>query len=120
MELSDNRSRLIADLFHRAGARFITITVMTGVYSEFEMHYHFDLNNNIYSVALQTIQQSIGSIADVFPAAGWAEREAADLFGVRFDGQTDLRPLVLRSRPARPPMAGERSSYQENGRESEQ
>ena len=118
MELSDNRSGLIADLFHRAGGRFITITVMPGVYPEFEIHYHFDLNSNVYSVALQTVQQSISSIADVFPAAGWAEREAADLFGVRFDGQTDLRPLVLRNKPARPPMAAQRSSFQEQSRES--
>src|SRR5207247_3576654 len=27
-------------------------------------------------------------------AAGWAEREAADLYGIRFDGHEPLRPLV--------------------------
>lgn len=34
------------------------------------------------------------SIVDLAPAAGWDEREAHDLQGVRFDGHEPLRPLV--------------------------
>ena len=34
------------------------------------------------------------SIVDLAPAAGWDEREAHDLYGVRFDGHEPLRPLV--------------------------
>ena len=34
------------------------------------------------------------SIVDVAPAAAWDEREAADLYGIRFDGHEPLRPLV--------------------------
>jgi Ni,Fe-hydrogenase III large subunit len=34
------------------------------------------------------------SIVDLAPAAGWDEREAHDLHGVRFDGHDPLRPLV--------------------------
>ena len=34
------------------------------------------------------------TIVDLAPAAGWDEREAADLYGVRFDGHEPLRPLV--------------------------
>jgi Ni,Fe-hydrogenase III large subunit len=34
------------------------------------------------------------SIVDLAPAANWDEREAADLYGVRFDGHEPLRPLV--------------------------
>jgi len=34
------------------------------------------------------------SIVDLVPAAAWDEREAADLYGVRFDGHEPLRPLV--------------------------
>jgi Ni,Fe-hydrogenase III large subunit len=34
------------------------------------------------------------SIVDLAPAATWSEREAADLYGIRFDGHVPLRPLV--------------------------
>ena len=34
------------------------------------------------------------SIVDLAPAADWDEREAADLYGIRFDGHEPLRPLV--------------------------
>jgi Ni,Fe-hydrogenase III large subunit len=36
----------------------------------------------------------VPSIVDLAPAAGWDEREAADLYGLRFDGHEPLRPLV--------------------------
>jgi Ni,Fe-hydrogenase III large subunit len=36
----------------------------------------------------------VRSIVDLAPAAGWDEREAHDLYGVRFDGHEPLRPLV--------------------------
>jgi len=35
------------------------------------------------------------TIVDLAPAAGWDEREAHDLQGVRFDGHEPLRPLAL-------------------------
>ena len=34
------------------------------------------------------------TIVDLAPAAGWDEREAHDLYGVRFAGHEPLRPLV--------------------------
>ena len=37
---------------------------------------------------------SVPSIVDLFPAAGWDEREAHDLYGVGFAGHEPLRPLV--------------------------
>jgi Ni,Fe-hydrogenase III large subunit len=37
---------------------------------------------------------AVPSIVDLAPAAGWDEREAHDLYGVRFDGHEPLRPLV--------------------------
>ena len=39
------------------------------------------------------------SIVDLAPAAGWDEREAHDLYGIRFDGHEPLRPLVDHDRP---------------------
>jgi Ni,Fe-hydrogenase III large subunit len=36
----------------------------------------------------------VPSIVDLAPSANWDEREAADLYGLRFDGHEPLRPLV--------------------------
>ena len=40
----------------------------------------------------------------LYPAAGWHERETAEMFGVAFLGHPDPRPLLLRSAPAHPPL----------------
>ncbi len=37
----------------------------------------------------------VPSVEGVFPAAGWPEREAYDLLGVRFSGNSDMRRLLL-------------------------
>jgi len=48
-------------------------------------------------VRLESVRTEGGSaptIVDLVPAAGWDEREAHDLYGVRFDGHEPMRPLV--------------------------
>jgi NADH-quinone oxidoreductase subunit C len=47
---------------------------------------------------------TLDSIASVFPAAGWHERETAEMFGITFDGHPDPRPLLLRSTLGAPPL----------------
>jgi NADH-quinone oxidoreductase subunit C len=38
--------------------------------------------------------ESIPSIIDIYPAAGWFEREAFDMYGVPFEGNGDLRRIL--------------------------
>jgi NADH-quinone oxidoreductase subunit C len=38
---------------------------------------------------------TLASIVDVYPGAGWHERETFEMFGVDFAGHPDLRPLLL-------------------------
>ncbi len=46
-------------------------------------------------VALTGDSPSIDSIVSVWPAANWYEREAWDMFGVRFEGHPNLRRLLM-------------------------
>jgi len=39
--------------------------------------------------------EPIASVLPVWPAADWFEREAWDMFGIRFEGHPDLRRLLL-------------------------
>ncbi len=40
-------------------------------------------------------EPTCSSIEDLFPAAGWHEREMFDMYGVRFEGNSDLRRMFL-------------------------
>ncbi len=63
----------------------------------FEVVYHLlspRLNQRI-RVKLSTDEASpVASVNDIFPAANWYEREAYDMFGIRFSGHPDLRRLL--------------------------
>jgi NADH-quinone oxidoreductase subunit C len=41
------------------------------------------------------IKPSIASIEPLFPNANWHEREIWDMFGVRFEGHSDLRRILM-------------------------
>lgn len=53
-----------------------------------------DPDGAIGLVSVATGNGAVPTIVDLVPAAGWDEREARDLYGVRFDGHEPHRPLV--------------------------
>ena len=64
----------------------------------------FDLIYCLYSTRLrQRVRikvrtreaDAVPSVAGIWPAANWFEREIFDLFGVRFDGHPDLRRILM-------------------------
>ena len=63
----------------------------------FEVVYHFlspRLNQRIRVKTSTGEVTPIASVNDIFPAANWYEREAYDMYGIRFSGHPDLRRLL--------------------------
>ena len=67
--------------------------------SDFTVFYHwlsFDRNDDIrLKVSLLEPTLSLRSIADLWPAANWYEREVWDMFGITFDGHPHLRRILM-------------------------
>ena len=73
-----------------------TITALE-VGSEIELIYHFAFTDALVSVKVRTSKGKplLPSIVDLIPGAALYEREIHDLFGVEFEGNPDLSPLLL-------------------------
>jgi NADH-quinone oxidoreductase subunit C len=67
--------------------------------SRFECVYHlYSFASNTYlelHVEVPRADPSAATVSDVWPAAGWHEREAWDMMGIRFEGHPDLRRILL-------------------------
>ena len=77
----------------------LTVVDHLGEEPRFEVVYH------LYSVAenhrvrlkvgIPEGGPGIASATSLYPSANWMEREAFDLYGIRFDGHPDLRRILL-------------------------
>jgi NADH-quinone oxidoreductase subunit C len=56
---------------------------------------HNKIHNMIVKVKLDKDNPEIESVADIWQAANWYEREASELFGIKFKNHPDPRPLLL-------------------------
>jgi NADH:ubiquinone oxidoreductase subunit C len=90
---------LLAEVARQAGyTRFLDLTVV----DDPALPARFDVLITLYSFAdkrwLRLRARTSGALASVmpvFPAADWFEREAWDLFGVRFEGHPNLVRILL-------------------------
>ncbi len=65
--------------------------------SRFDVVYHLlspHLNQRIRVKVQTNADTPVPSATDVFPAAGWFERETWDMYGVMFSGHPDLRRIL--------------------------
>ena len=56
---------------------------------------------------------TVPTVQEVWPSAGWLEREVWDMFGIRFEGHPDLRRILLPEEFAAHPL---RKDYPLQGR----
>jgi NADH-quinone oxidoreductase subunit C len=60
---------------------------------------HLWSTGNRHGVLLRTLvgrdQPALASVVDLYPGAGWHEREAYEMFGISFIGHPNLAPLLL-------------------------
>lgn len=64
----------------------------------FQIVYLLWSNKNHDRVRLRTltdVKTPVPSVAGIWPAANWGERETFDMFGVMFDGHPDLRRMYM-------------------------
>jgi NADH-quinone oxidoreductase subunit C len=65
----------------------------------FEVVYHLYSVQRNHRVRIKArvpeVPCEIDSVVELYPSANWMEREAFDLYGVRFRGHPDLRRILL-------------------------
>ena len=86
-------------LFKDLGMRF-NIASAVDDFDGIEILYHFSMDTAGYVISLRALIKDkndphIDTITSVTRSAWWIEREIYELFGVHFNGNNDLRPLLL-------------------------
>jgi hypothetical protein len=76
--------------------RLVTITGTLDVAGGLRLIYHWDLGEVLLNMETTVTSGHIPTIADLLPAADWAEREIRDYYGTTFDGRVATPPLMLR------------------------
>ena len=70
----------------REGPRFAVVVHLLSIQNNWRLRVRTFCRDNEFPV--------VSSLIDVWPAAGWFEREAFDLFGIMFEGHPDLRRIL--------------------------
>jgi Respiratory-chain NADH dehydrogenase, 30 Kd subunit len=79
------------------GARFAALVARPAAGGALRLSWHWDLCGTLLSLHAELARgASAPSIADVYPGADWAEREARDYYAIAFEGRGSTEPLMLR------------------------
>ena len=70
----------------REGPRFAVVVHLLSIKNNWRLRVRTFCPDNEFPV--------VSSLVEVWPAAGWFEREAFDLFGILFEGHPDLRRIL--------------------------
>ena len=86
-------------LFKEAQFRFDTASGVDD-FDALEILYHFSHDASGITISLRAILKDkqdphVDTITNITKSAWWIERELHELFGIEFDGNSDLRPLLL-------------------------
>ncbi len=99
---SEQLISLITFLRDNARCQFTQLMDICGVDWP-EREQRFDVVYNLLSVELNqrirlkirtSAEEPVPSVVDIFPTAGWFEREVWDMYGVMFSGNPDLRRIL--------------------------
>jgi NADH-quinone oxidoreductase subunit C len=88
---------ILRDQFHYQQLMEIAGVDYPGREERFEVVYHLlsVTKNHRLRVRVSTDEEKpVPSITDLWPVAGWLEREVFDMYGVLFDGNPDLRRIL--------------------------
>jgi NADH-quinone oxidoreductase subunit C len=70
----------------REGSRFAVVVHLLSIENNSRLRVRVFCTHDSFPV--------VASLVDVWPSAGWFEREAFDLFGIMFEGHPDLRRIL--------------------------
>lgn len=77
----------------------VTAVDWLGQQPRFEVVWHFYSTKDFSRLRLKTrvpeAQPSVDSLRELYGSAAFMERECHDMFGIRFRGNPDLRPILL-------------------------
>jgi NADH:ubiquinone oxidoreductase subunit C len=91
--------RQVAQTMRDEGVRLVTLSGVPGDDQgnpRLRILYHWEVGAGLLTVETEARDLEIESIAGIWPAADWPEREIRDYFGVEFLGRESTPPLMLR------------------------
>ena len=88
--------RRMATVMIENKTRLATITGVPRQDGALRLIYHWEVGADIVNIETEAADGAIASIADLLPAADWAEREIRDYYDTTFTGRETSPPLVLR------------------------
>ena len=95
------RVRELAETLFASGffLEFVTAVHVTPVIQVVYQYAHFEMpiriNAKTYLNGSQYESQSVPTISDIYQGASWHERETRDFYGVLFEGNENMKTLML-------------------------